>query len=235
MLAGEVLSLSSVFSCNSMSYMKHDQQHEHSHGGSHHHHHGFDDPDAIARRLEAPEREAWQKPEEVISSFQLPPDASVAEIGAGTGYFVVRLARRLPQGTVIGLDAEPKMVAYLRQRAEDLGLANVQARLVTPWEDVPLTAPVDLLFCLDTLHHIQDRIRYFSTYLKHLKRDGKLVIIERSADAPEGPPSEMRVSAETVEQELAEAGFTLVRTLDFLQPYQFYLEFAPMTSRSGTA
>jgi cyclopropane fatty-acyl-phospholipid synthase-like methyltransferase len=215
--------------------MKHEHHHDHQHGGDHDGHHGFDDPSAIVQRLEAPEREAWQKPEEVIASFQLLPDAAVAEIGAGTGYFVVRLARRFPQGTVIGLDAEPKMVAYLQQRALDLGLANLEARLVSPREAIPLTEPVDLLFCVDTLHHIPDRIRYFSNYLKHLRQGGKLVIIERSANAPEGPPAELRVSMETVEREMAEAGFSLVRTLDFLQPYQFYLEFAPAASHPTAA
>lgn len=213
--------------------MKHEPVPDIPQFGEQHAHHGFSDPSTIAQRLEAPEREAWQKPEEVISSFQLSADATVAEIGMGTGYFAVRLARRLPRGTVIGLDTEPKMVAYLRQRAAELGLSNVDARLVQSPENIPLTEEVDVLFCVDTFHHIPDRVRYFSNYLKHLKRDGKLVIIERSADAPEGPPAELRVSATTVRRELAEAGYTLVRTLDFLQPYQFYLEFAPATSHPG--
>jgi len=191
-----------------------------------HHHHSFDDPGAFAQRLEAPERDAWQKPDDVMASFQLAADATVAEIGAATGYFVVRLARRLNKGTVIGLDTEPKMVAYLQQRAAELGLANVDARLVQQSEAIPLTEQVDLLLCVDTYHHIPDRVSYFSNYTKHLKRGGKLVIIDRAVSAPEGRPADLRLPTETVKQELAEAGFTLVTDLDFLQPYQYYLGFA---------
>lgn len=206
--------------------MKHDHGHDTPHSGERHAH-GFDDPSVLAERFDAPERDAWQKPEEVIASFQLSGDATVAEIGAGTGYFVVRLARHLDKGTVIGLDAEPKMVAYLRQRAAELGLANVDARLVQQNEAIPLEEPVDLLLCVDTYHHLPDRVALFSTYREHLKRGGTLVIIDRDIDAPEGPPAELRLSTETVKRELAEAGFTLVTDLDFLQPHQYCLGFAP--------
>jgi ubiquinone/menaquinone biosynthesis C-methylase UbiE len=195
---------------------------------SHHHaHHDFDDPNAIAQRLDAPERDLWQKPEDVIASFQLSDDATVAEIGAGTGYFVIRLARQLTNGTVIGLDAQPQMVAYLRQRADDLGMSNVDARLVRQAEALPLTEQLDLLLCVDTYHHIADRVTLFSRYAKHLKRGGKLVVIDRSIDAPEGPPAELRLSTESVQDELSQAGFTLVADMDFLLPYQYYLAFSP--------
>jgi cyclopropane fatty-acyl-phospholipid synthase-like methyltransferase len=201
--------------------------HPHHTDEGHAHHHSFDDPSAFAQRLDAPERDDWQKPEEVIASFQLRDDATVAEIGAGTGYFVVRLASYLANGTVIGLDAQPQMVEYLRQRAAELGLTNVDARLVQPADALPLTEQLDLLLCVDTYHHIADRIALFSRYAKHLKRGGKLVIIDRAIDAPEGPPAEMRLSTENVQAELAQAGFALVAEMNFLLPYQFYLAFTP--------
>lgn len=212
--------------------MKDEHGHHHPPSGEPHphHHHGFDDPAALAHRFDAPERDGWQKPEEVIASFRLPDDATVAEIGAGTGYFVVRLARLLPRGTVIGLDAEPRMVAYLRRRAAEQGLANVQARLVQPGEAIPLTEQLDLLLCVDTYHHIADRVAWFSGFAKHLKGDGTLVIIDRAVDAPEGPPAEYRLSPETVNDELARAGFTPVAHVDFLLPYQYYLAFTPTGS-----
>lgn len=211
--------------------MKHKHGHHPPSGKPHaHHHHGFDDPAALAQRFDAPERDAWQKPEEVVASFRLPADATVAEIGAGTGYFVVRLAQRLPKGLVIGLDAEPKMVAYLRQRAADLGLTNVDARLVQPAGAVPLTERLDLLLCVDTYHHIPDRVSFFSRYANHLKGGGKLVVIDRAVDAPEGPPAELRLSTETVRDELAQAGFTPVADLDILLPHQYYLAFTPTRS-----
>ena len=217
--------------------MKHGRGHDTPPSGEQHahHNHSFDDPSMIAERFDAPERDAWQKPEDIIASFQLTDDATVAEIGAGTGYFVVRLARRLGRGTVIGLDAEPMMVAYLRQRAAELGLANVDVRLVRQRETIPLEEQVDLLLCVDTYHHIPDRVAAFSAYREHLKVDGKLVIIDRTASAPEEAPADLRLSTEAVEQELAEAGFTLVADLDFLEPYQYYLGFTPTDSSTVTA
>lgn len=215
--------------------MKHENEHNTISSCERHAHHGFDDPGAVAQRLEAPERDAWQKPGDVIASFQLSNDATVAEIGAGTGYFVIRLASHLDEGTVIGLDTEPKMVAYLRQRAAELGLANVEARLVQPSEAIPLTEQVDLLLCVDTYHHIPDRVSYLSNYTKHLKRDGKLVVIDRPLSAPEGPPADHRISAEVVVEELALAGYVFVESREFLQPYQYYLVFTPTESNTMSA
>lgn len=216
-------------------YMKHDHEHGTPPSRKGHVHHGFDDPSMFAERLDAPERDAWQKPEAVIASFQLSHDATVAEIGAGTGYFVIRLARHLSNGTVIGLDAEPKMVAYLRQRAAELGLANVDARLVQQEEALPLKEQVDLLLCVDTYHHISDRVASFSTYLKHLNPGGKLVIIDRVHSAPEGPPAHLHLETGTVKAELAESGFRLIAEMDFLQPHQFYLGFTPTASSTVSA
>jgi cyclopropane fatty-acyl-phospholipid synthase-like methyltransferase len=190
-------------------------------------HHSFDNPAAFAQRLDAPERDVWQKPEHVIASFQLSDDATVAEIGSGTGYFVVRLARYLTNGKVIGLDTAPQMVAYLQQRAEQLGLTNVDARHAPQDAAIALTEQVDLLLCVDTYHHLADRVAYFSHYSKHIKRGGKLIIIDRAVDAPEGPPADHRLPTETVKQELTNAGFTPVTELDFLLPYQYYLVFTP--------
>ncbi len=207
--------------------MKHEHGHDTPASGGPHAHHSFDDPAAFAQRLDAPERDAWQKPDEVLASFQLSDDATVAEIGAGTGYFVVRLARHLTNGTVIGLDAEPKMVAYVQQRAEELGLTNVDARLAQQDAASALHEQVDLLLCVDTYHHLADRVAYFSTYLHHLTVGGKLIIIDRALSAPEGPPADHRLSPETVKQELTRAGFTLVTEIDFLLPYQYYLVFQP--------
>ena len=206
--------------------MKHDHGHHGPPSAEGHAHHSFDDPSVFAQWLDAPERDAWQRSEEVIASFQLSDDATIAEIGAGTGYFVVRLAGHLTNGTVIGLDAQPRMVAYLRQRTAELGLTNVDARLIRA-EALPLTEQLDLLLCVDTYHHIVDRVSLFSRYAKHLKRGGKLVIIDRAIDAPDGRPAELRLSTQTVQEELAQAGYTPVADMNFLLPYQYYLAFTP--------
>src|SRR5688572_8371458 len=69
-----------------------------------HHQHRFSDAEKWAKVFDDPERDAWQKPDEVIRALKLAPDALVADIGAGTGYFAVRFARTVPQGRVYGVD-----------------------------------------------------------------------------------------------------------------------------------
>src|SRR5574341_633558 len=87
--------------------------------------HRFGGAEKWAQVLDDPARDAWQKPHEVLQALKLAPDASVADIGSGTGYFAVRLAHRVPNGRVYGVDAEPDMVRYLAERAKREGLANL--------------------------------------------------------------------------------------------------------------
>ena len=86
----------------------------------------FQDAEEWARRFDDPSRDVWQKPEEVIRALGLPRNAVVADVGAGTGYFAVRLARAVPEGRVYGADLEPQMVRHLRDRAAAESLANLK-------------------------------------------------------------------------------------------------------------
>ena len=80
----------------------------------HTHQHTFEDADKWAKVFDDPERDAWQKPHEVIRALALKPDAVVADIGAGTGYFEKRLAEGVgPEGRVLAIDVEPDMIRYL--------------------------------------------------------------------------------------------------------------------------
>jgi SAM-dependent methyltransferase len=186
-------------------------------------HHRFDDAEKWAKEFDNPERDAWQKPEDVLEALHLQPTSLVADIGAGTGYFSVRIARRVPEGKVFAADVEPDMVRYLGTRAEREHLANltpVQAR-----GDAPnLPAPVDLILVVDTYHHIDDRSRYFATLQSSLRPGGRLVIIDFKADSPNGPPPQHRIPPERVTQELAAAGYALTGKLEFL-PRQYGLIF----------
>ena len=82
---------------------------------------------ALGARFDDPRRDEWQKPHEVIQALALKPDAVVADIGSGTGYFAVRLANMVPKGRVYGVDIEPDMVKYLAERAKREKRGNVTA------------------------------------------------------------------------------------------------------------
>jgi SAM-dependent methyltransferase len=193
------------------------------HGG--HHPHRFQDAERWARIFDDPARDAWQKPDAVIRALALAPDALVADLGSGTGYFAVRLARAVPSGHVYGVDVEPDMVRYLTERGRREGLTNVTAVEAAP-QDARLPRPVDLVLVVNTYHHIAERSDYFGRLRRALRPGGRLAIIDFLPDAPAGPPRHTRIPAAFVKGEMGQAGYDLLTEHTFL-PYQFFLVFAP--------
>jgi cyclopropane fatty-acyl-phospholipid synthase-like methyltransferase len=187
--------------------------HEHSFSGAEHWAEVFDDPG----------RDIWQKPNEVIEALALKPDAAVADIGAGTGYFSVRLAHSLPRGRVYAVDTEPDMVKYLAERAKREGADNVTAIAATP-DDARLPGKVDLVLMVDTYHHIGQREDYFRKLAKSFKPGGRIAIIDFNAKSKMGPPPAQRVAAKRVLDEMAKAGYLLQAEPAFL-PNQYFLVF----------
>jgi SAM-dependent methyltransferase len=189
----------------------------------HTHQHGFGDAERWAKEFDDPKRDAWQKPHEVIGALVLKPDAVVADIGAGTGYFAVRFAHMVPQGRVYGVDTEPDMVRYLGERAKRQNLPNLLAVAGTPG-DAKLPEKADLALLVDVYHHIDDREAYFRRLRGELKPGGRVAIIDFRKDSPYGPPPAERIAPETAKAELRKAGYVLDREHDFL-PYQYFLVF----------
>lgn len=189
------------------------------------HHHSFGEAEKWAHVFDDPKRDEWQKPHEVIRALALPPDAVVADIGAGTGYFSARLATMLPKGRVFAADIEPSMVRHLAERAARDGLSNltpVRAQADTPG----LPAKVDLVLMVDTYHHIEGREHYFRGLRTLLKPEGRVAIIDFTRESPEGPPRSERILPAQVIAEMKAAGFELAATHSFL-PRQYFLVFRP--------
>jgi SAM-dependent methyltransferase len=188
-----------------------------------HHQHRFQDAERWASVFDDPARDAWQKPDEVIRALPLPPDALVADIGSGTGYFAARLARAVPRGHVYGADVEPDMVKYLAERGRREGLANLTSIQAAP-QDPRLPQPVDLVLVVNTYHHIAERPAYFGRLRPSLRRGGRVAIIDFLPEAPAGPPRQSRIPAAVVKEEMGRAGYGLVEEQTFL-PYQYFLIF----------
>jgi ubiquinone/menaquinone biosynthesis C-methylase UbiE len=190
-----------------------------------HMHHRFDDPERYAKTFDDPARDSWQMPGRVIEALALSPGASVADVGAGTGYFSVRLAKALPKGTVYAVDVEPSMLEHIRKRGISEGLQNlvaVQASDTSP--NIP--KPVDFAIIVDTYHHLPSRTAYFRELAKSLVAGGRVVIIDFRKDSPEGPPPEFRFEANQIIGEMKQAGYRLDVRHDFL-PRQHFLVFRP--------
>src|SRR5215472_980123 len=177
--------------------------------------HAFSDAERWSKIFDDPARDAWQKPREVIAALALAPDAAVADIGSGTGYFAVRLARAAPKGVVYGVDTEPSMVKYLGERAKHEGLANLVSISGHPG-DANLPGKVDLVLLVDVYHHIADRQGYFDRLRASLNPGARLAIIDFRLDSPSGPPKHERIAAELVKTELAKAGYSFAKEHEFL-------------------
>ncbi len=186
-------------------------------------HHRFEDAEKWAKEFDNPERDAWQKPEEILDSLHLHRTSLVADIGAGTGYFSVRIARRIPEGKIFAADIELDMVHYVGERARREHLTNL-VPVQASTEAANLPEPVDVAIVVDTYHHIDNRTQYFGKLKSSLRPAGRLVIIDFKADSPNGPPVRHRISPERVVQELKAAGYALVDRLQFL-PRQYCLIF----------
>ena len=187
-----------------------------------HQHHPPDSAE-YARVLEDPKRDSWQKPHEVIGALKLAPDATVADIGAGTGYFSVRFAHMLPQGRVYAVDIEPDMVEYLAERAKKENLPNIVPVAAAP-DDPRLPAPVDLAILVDVFHHVADRGRYLQKLRDSLKPSGRVAIIDFQRDAEMGPPKSARIPPDQVKADFKRAGYVLASEHTFL-PDQYFLVF----------
>jgi len=192
------------------------------------HHHSFSGAQQWAHIFDDPARDAWQKPHEVIQALAPKPDAVIADIGSGTGYFSVRFANMVPKGRVYGVDIEPDMVKYLAERAKREGLKNIIAIAGTA-DDPRLPEKADLIILVDVFHHVEDRERYFRKLHGSLKPGGRIAIIDFRMDSPDGPPPSARIAPARVKAELASAGYALVQEHTFL-PNQYFLVFTPAKS-----
>jgi ubiquinone/menaquinone biosynthesis C-methylase UbiE len=186
-------------------------------------HRRFNDAQKWAKEFDNPDRDAWQKPEEILDALRIGRSTQVADVGAGTGYFSVRIAKRVPEGKVYAADVEPDMVAYLGERAKREHLKNLMP-VQSSADNANLPKPVDLILVVDTYHHIGYRPQYFAKLKSSLTPKGRLAIVDFKADSPNGPPVEHRIPPKKVEEELNAAGYSLVETHNFL-PRQYFLVF----------
>lgn len=183
--------------------------HEH-HDPSQHHgggmHRRFDNAEQWAKVFDDPARDAWQQPDLVIAALELSPAMTVADIGAGTGYFTMRLAKQVPGGQVIATDIEPDMVRYLTDRATREGVANVRAAVTPPADPQLADGSVDRVLVVDVWHHLGDRVAYAKALARGIKPDGMIAVVDFKLDAKQGPPKEHRLAPEAIIADFVAAG-----------------------------
>lgn len=178
--------------------------------------------------FESPERESWQKPNLVIASLGDIKAKSIIDIGAGTGYFSMKMAQK--GANVTHADVDERFLDYARKRAKSLKLENNISIKKVPY-DSPLMgqSQYDIAIIVNTYHHIEDRIEYFRKVKEGLRSSGKLVVVDFKKPAAPGEPEkfpseEMRIDTNQIKEELAQAGFMQFKVDNNMLPYQYIIQ-----------
>lgn len=183
---------------------------------------------AFIRRQEAPSRAAWQKPAGVLRALGLQRGAVVADVGAGPGYWSLKLARAVgPAGHVYAVEPELPVLDVLRRRITAARVQNVTPVLGA--SDDPRLPPsrCQLALMVNTYHHLSDGPAFLRRLARALAPNGHLAAIDFvRRETPVGPPLRHRVARERFLRDARRAGLTLAGEHGFL-PYQYFVVLRP--------
>ncbi|MCF8237478.1 MAG: class I SAM-dependent methyltransferase [Saprospiraceae bacterium] len=194
------------------------------------HNHHQDDPDGIAageldQSTENHDRDSWQEPNRVIDQLGTLTGKTVADIGAGTGYFTFRLLPKAEK--VIAIEIDDRFIQYLDNQVTKLpdSLANrLETRLAEPGDPHLQNEEVDVILVVNTYIYMSDRIRYFRDLKLSFKPGGHLVIVDfKKKPMKVGPSQDLRMAAHQIEAELLSAGYTNIRVDNTTLEYQYMI------------
>jgi len=164
--------------------------------------------------LEGPDRAEWQKPEQIMDALAIADGGRVADIGAGAGWFTIRLARRVgPNGIVYAQDVQRQMLDAIRRRVTREGLQNVQTRLGAGSDPNLPQRALDAILVVDVYPEVEERITFLRNLAAALKPNGRIGIVNYNpGNGGPGPaPTEgVRVEQSAVEADAAKAGLRVL-------------------------
>jgi ubiquinone/menaquinone biosynthesis C-methylase UbiE len=175
--------------------------------------------------LERENREDEEAPTKAIDSLDLAPDAVIADIGAGSGYYSFRIAAIVPQGRVVAVDIQPEMLDYLKQRAAELKISNVEPHLGTvAGLDLPEKS-LDAALLVDAYHEFSEPAEMLGSLFKSLKPGGRIFLLEYRGEDAQVPIKPLHKMTEAQARiELESAGFRFVENRQHL-PWQHFMVF----------
>jgi ubiquinone/menaquinone biosynthesis C-methylase UbiE len=175
--------------------------------------------------LERKDRATWQKPDAVISAMKLIGTETIADVGAGSGYFSFRFASKVPEGKVIAIDIEPEMIRHIHHKIMSSDINNMEVVLASE-DDPKISEKVDIVFICDVLHHLKNRAKWLEKLNSEISKGTKLILIEfKEGNLPEGPPEKIKISGKEMVAMVNASGFALVEKNVTLLPYQNYFVF----------
>ena len=179
--------------------------------------------------LEMPDRDKWQKPDQIMDALNIADGSAVADTGAGAGWFTIRLARRVgPRGIVYAQDVQREMLEAIRRRVAKEGLENVQTRLGQGSDPNLPASSLDAVLVVDVYPEVEadHRVRFLQNLTASLKPNGRIGIVNykpgQGGPGPSSADEGLRVDASVVEQDAATAGLRVLSRETFL-PYQYLL------------
>jgi ubiquinone/menaquinone biosynthesis C-methylase UbiE len=173
---------------------------------------------------EGASRDDWQQPQRVIQSLQIAPGASIADLGAGSGYFTFRLAEAAgPGGRVYAVDVDEDMTSLIEAKARERGVKNIETVLARPDDPNLPRSSIDLVFTSNTYHHIEDRVGYFRALRAALRPGGRVAIIEFNGQSSLTGLFGHYTPSESIKREMAEAGYRLAQEFEFLDRQSFLI------------
>jgi predicted methyltransferase len=181
-------------------------------------------PDKLAE-LEGPDRERWQQPDAIMDALGIHEGSSVADLGAGGGWFTVRLARRVgPNGRVYAQDIKKPMIESMERRFRREGLPNVTMVLGTE-EDPKLPDPVDAVLIVGVYGELGQPVEWLKNVRRALRPGGRVGVVDFRKDGlGPGPPLDERVDEAEVVKDAKAAGLQLINRTTPL-PFQYLLIF----------
>jgi ubiquinone/menaquinone biosynthesis C-methylase UbiE len=175
--------------------------------------------------LEGPDREVWQKPDQIMDALGIADGSVVADIGAAGGWFTVRLARRVgPNGRVYAEDIQPRMIEMIDRRLQRENLRNVTPILGTA-TDPRLPDGLDAVLIIWTFHELEDPVALLKNTTKLLKPLGRIGIVDfNPGSGGPGPAPDQRVDQATIIKAARGAGLQLAAR-EPVTPFQYLLVF----------
>ena len=177
--------------------------------------------------FDRPERAGEEASDALVNALEIRDGARVADLGAGTGYFTWRLARRVgATGKVIAVDIQPRMLELAAAAVKAHGLANVDFVLARPTDPRLPEGSLDVVFIAHSYHEFAEPETIMDAVRRSLKRGGRLVIVEYAKEKRSAPAASLhKMSFDEIRSEIEPMGFELERILDFL-PVQHGLIFS---------
>lgn len=173
-------------------------------------------------QLEAPDRAAWQKPDQIMDTLGIADGSVVADIGTASGWFTIHLARRVgPNGIVYAEDVQRESLEATRRRVTREGLRNVRVRLGTESDPNLPAGEIDAVLLVDVYPEVDDRVTFLRNLRRAIKPNGRIGVVNYRPGRGGPGPDDLRVARSVVEADARAAGLRVIASEEL--PYQYLL------------